>query len=173
MDDCTIKWDILFQGTQAFVILFGALWAYFRFFREGPLQARIEFSVDCKFLGPQCNSYLTSIVVSANNKGNVEHKFSQINLRVLGIKSGEAFRKFDGHPHMVAFPEELMKGVNIIPGKMQYYFVRPGVSQSFNFVTQVPEDIRFIVVRATFKYQNTNDLHTAEQVFEVKPDTKC
>ncbi len=65
-----------------------------------------------------------------------------------------------------------MKGVNIVPTKFGYFFVRPGVNQAFSYVTHLPIDIQFIIVRATFIYQSTNEIHTAENVFEVKQVTK-
>jgi hypothetical protein len=138
---------------QLIVVIVGAIWAYFRFRRENPLHPRIEFDLDCKFFTPQDNSYLTAITVSASNKGNVEHKFSEIRLRILGIKNNQPLEEFAKYPPMVEFPVEIMKGVNIVPPKYEYFFVRPNVNQTFNYATQIPSDTRFIIIRATFKYQ--------------------
>ncbi len=160
--------DVVFNGIQVLIILFSALWAYFRFRKEDPLYPRIELDINCKFFGPQRNSYLASFTVSANNKGNVEHKFSEIRLRVRGIKFNEPLTEFEEYSPMTKFPEKIMDGINIVPSKFGYFFVRPGVNQAFNYVTQVSKDIRFIIVRATFKYKASNELHTAERVFEVK-----
>jgi hypothetical protein len=160
--------DFIFDSMQFLVILTSALWAYFRFRRENPLHPRIEFDLDCNFLGPQANSYLSSFIITANNKGNVEHKFSEIRLRVLGIKKNQPFTEFEKYSPMVNFPEEIMKEINIVPPKFEYFFVRPNVNQSFSYITQIKADIRFIVVRATFKYQSTEEIHTTQKVFEVK-----
>jgi len=160
--------DVILSSIQLLILIISAVWAYFRFRKEDPLRPRIEFDIDCKFFGPQGNSYLTSFIATANNKGNVEHRFTQIRLRVLGIKTGEPLTEFEKYPPMANFPQELMKEVNIVPAEFEYYFVRPGVKQAFHYVTQTPENIRFVIVRATFKYQETDELHTAEKVFEVK-----
>lgn len=171
MDDVTNNlWNVIFNGIQLLTIIVGALWAYFRFRKEDPLHPRIEFDIDCKFFGPQQNSYLASFTVSASNKGNVEHKFSEIRLRVRGIKINEPLTEFKEYSPMVNFPEKIMEGVNIVPSKFGYFFVRPGVNQGFHYATQVSGDIRFIIVRATFKYKITDELHTAEKVFEVKEE---
>ena len=153
---------------ELIVLIISAIWAYFRFRKENPLHPRIEFDINCNFLGPQHDSYLTSFIISAHNKGNVEHKFSEIKLRVLGIKTKDTLTDLEGYSPMVKFPQVIMKGVNIVPNKYGYFFVRPGVNQTFNYTTQVLSDIRFIIVRAAFKYQSTNEIHTAEKVFEVK-----
>lgn len=169
-DDTKNLTDVIINSIQLLVILLSAIWAYFRFRREGPLHPRIEFGIDCKFYGPQSNSYLTSFSVTANNKGNVEHKFKEIRLRVLGIKANQTFTEFERYPPMVNFPEIIMKRVNIVPPTYGYYFVRPNVNQTFNYTTQIQADIRFIIVRATFEYQKTEEIHTTEQVFEVKEE---
>ncbi len=160
--------EMFFNLAQLIVVLAGAIWAYFRFRKENPLHPRIEFDIKCAFWGPQHNSYLTEFVLTADNKGNVDHQFNEIRLRVLGIKSGEPFSEFAKYPPMTCFNEKIIDEVNIIPPKYKYYFVRPGVCQTFNYVSQVSEDIRFILVRATFFYEATHELHTAERVFEVR-----
>ena len=162
--------DAFFSGAQLIIILISAMWAYFRFRKEDPLYPRIEFDIKCKFWGTQLNSYLTCFIVTANNKGNVEHKFTEIRLRVRGIKFNEPLTEFKEYPPMVNFPEKIMEGVNIVPTKFGYFFVRPGINQSFNYASQIPSNIRFIIVRATFKYESTNELHTAQRVFEVKEE---
>ena len=173
MDDDTKNLiDVILNSIELLILIISGVWAYFRFRKEDPLYPRIEFDINCKFLGPQQNSYLTSFTISANNKGNVEHKFSEIRLRVRGIKEGEPLTEFKKYSPMVNFPEELMKDVNIVPTKFKYFFVRPGVNQAFNYVTQIPGNIRYIIVRATFEYQRTDELHTAEKVFEVKATKK-
>jgi hypothetical protein len=162
--------DVVFSGIQLLIILVSALWAYFRFRKEDPLYPRIEFGLKCKVFGPHQNSYLASFTITANNKGNVEHKFSEIRLRIRGIKINELLTEFKEYSPMVNFPEKIIEGINIVPAKFGYFFVRPGVNQAFNYATQIPGDIRFIIVRATFKYQSTNELHAAERVFEVREE---
>ncbi len=173
MDDQTKNLaTIIISGIQLVIVIIGAIWTYFRFRRENPLHPRIEFNLDCKFFEPQHNSHLTAITISAHNKGNVEHKFTEIRIRILGIKNNQPLKEFEKYPPMVEFPVEIMKGVNIVPPEYEYFFVRPNVNQTFNFATQISSDIRFIIIRATFKYQKINEIHTAERVFEVKTETK-
>ena len=160
--------DLIFNGLQLLIILVSALWAFFRFRKEGPLHPRIEFDVNCKFFGPHHNAYLTCFTINASNKGNVEHKFNEIRLKVLGIRTNEPLKEFEAYAPMVEFPHIILKEINIVPEDFGYFFVRPGVNQAFNFTTSIPAEIRFILVRATFKYKSTNKPHTAERVFEVK-----
>lgn len=160
---------LLLNGLQSLAILVGALWAYFRFRSESPLHPRIEFDIDCKFLGPQNGDYLAGLTIFANNKGSVEHKFEEIRIRIRGIKKGAPLTEFAEYPSMVNFPEKIIvPGINIVPDKYEYFFVRPGVHQRFNYAVLVDADVRFIIVRAGFKYQDSKEVHTSERVFEVK-----
>jgi hypothetical protein len=160
--------SLVISSIQIIVLLLGVLWAYFRFRKENPLYPRIELDLNCKFFGPQRTFYIASFAVSAHNKGNIEHKFDDIRLRVRGIISNDAITELKDYEPLVNFPEKLMSEVNIVPKKIGYYFVRPGVYQTFNYAARVSEDIRFIIVRITFKYQSTSEIHSAEKIFEVK-----
>ena len=110
---------IIINSIGLVITVIGIIWAYFRFRRENPLYPRIEFNLDCKFFTPQHNSCLTAITISANNKGNIEHKFSEIRIRIRGIKNNEPLKEFKEYPPMVEFPVEVMKGVNIVPAKYE------------------------------------------------------
>jgi hypothetical protein len=115
MDDNTKDLiGIILNSTQLLILLISAVWAFFRFQKEGPLHPRIEFDINCRFFGPQKNSYLASFIISANNKGNVEHRFSEIRLKVRGIKTDDLLEEFKEYPPMVNFPMGIMKGINIV-----------------------------------------------------------
>jgi hypothetical protein len=160
--------DVVLGITQTAIVIGGTVWAYFRFFREGVHKPRIEFDVECSFLGPQQGRYVAAFMIHAINRGNVEHRFSEIRLRVRGIKSSAALNAWKDHEPLLEFPDQEFETVNIVPKELEYYFVRPGIDQRFSFVTSVPAGWRFIITRATFKYETTDELHTAEKAFEVK-----
>ncbi len=161
-------YELLIKLAEFLVVLGTSAWAIVRFRKEDPLRPRIEFDVDCNFWGPHHGSYLVAFTITARNKGNIEHRFADIRLRVLGIRDDRPLTEFEPYAPMVAFPEKVVQTGNIVPVDDGYYFVRPGVSQSFNYTSHVAENIRFVVVRATFKYKEDGDEHTAEKVFEVK-----
>jgi hypothetical protein len=118
-------------------------------------------------LGPQKDKYVAAFTIHANNKGNIEHQFHEIRLRVLGIKSQDSLKEWEGREPLLRFPERNFETFNIIPEKMEYYFVRPGVHEKFSAVISIPDNWKFILARASFKYKKTGDLHTTQKVFEV------
>src|SRR5258708_19933982 len=77
---------IVIASTQLLLLVVGAVWAYYRFWREGSHRRRVEFRIDCVFFGPQQDQYLAEFKLHAVNKGLVVHRFPSIELRVRGFK---------------------------------------------------------------------------------------
>ena len=152
---------------QTAIVIIGAVWAYFRFFREGTHNPRVQFDIDCDFLGPQNGRYVAAFTVTAKNCGHIEQHFKEIRIRMRGIENGVDLITWNERPPLLEFPLEEFDTYNIIPSRSEYFFVRPGVEQRFSFVTSVPENWKFILARATFKYQKTNEIHTAEKALMV------
>jgi len=157
--------ELFFSAVQLIVILIGAVLAYFRFWREGTHKPRIEFDLVCTFFGPQNNHRIASFIIHAHNKGNIEHKFIRITLRLRGIKFESPLNRRPDN--RLEFPESLLK-VELIPKEFEYFFIRPNVEQQITFATTIPDDIHFLLARAAFKYEDSDDLHTAEKIFDVQ-----
>lgn len=170
-DNTYYLFDIICSFLQLLALVVGGSWAYFRFRLEEPDKPRIEFDVDCQFLGPILGNFIAAFEIHAENKGHVEHKFSKIVIRVRGIRVGEPLAEWEKRAPRLSFPHELVRDVNLVPTDDEYNFVRPGVSQRFTFTTKIPADIRFIVAHATFEYERSEDEHTAERVFELPTTT--
>lgn len=50
------------------------------------------------------------------------------------------------------------------------WFAEPRIVQKFSYVARIPEEIRFILVRSSFKYHE-DSTHSAQKVFELKHRT--
>lgn len=159
--------DQIIELLTLITVVVSGLWVYFHFIREDPLCPRIEFNLDCSFFGPQDNAYVAAFSIYAHNKGRVEHKFRNIKIKAHGIKMGESVTFWEGHAPKLYFPTKVFHEANLVHNNYKYFFVRPGINQTFSFVTRIPIEFRFILVRATFEYENAEGLQTAERVFEV------
>ncbi|MDR8392227.1 hypothetical protein NC796_13825 [Aliifodinibius sp. S!AR15-10] len=81
--------------------------------------------------------------------------------------------------NIAGFPEEIVK-TNVLEKKVKEndkegyekreWFVEPGIVQKFSYVTRIPEDIRFILVRSGFNYHESST-HSTQKVFELKQKT--
>lgn len=159
------KWEIALGIAQFLCVLVAAIWAYFRFRREGLHQPRIEFGIQIVPLGVVGEARAVRIQIDAENKGSIEHRFSSIVLRLRGVKNGDPLKRRESD-NRLDFDQSLLKQ-ELVSEKYGYYFVRPGVKQSFSFTTTIPANTRFVLAFAAFKYEDTNELHTTESTFEI------
>jgi hypothetical protein len=158
--------DIVIASLQLLAVIAGGIWVFFRFRREGSHTPKVEFDIEGKFFGPQCDWYLAEFVMSVKNKGLVRHKFTVITLRVRGIQSATPVTIW-GDTQRVEFPERIVGDANVMhKPKYNSIFVEPGVTQRVTFVARIPAGIRFVVARAEFEY-DTGRTHSAERVFET------
>lgn len=144
----------------------GALFAYYKFFREGSHRQRIEFDLDLKDLGIIEGFRVIEVGVLASNKGHIEQKFDSIKLKIRGIEFNQELFDIEGHEPRLAFPEKI-DPVSVISKKYKYYFVRPGVTQRFPVVVKIPKNWRLVQARSTFKYFSLDEIHTAERSFAL------
>lgn len=129
----------------------------------------IEFTIDCNFFGPHDGWYIAEIIISAKNVSVVRHEFREINLRIRGIKMGEALDLWEGHGDRLEFKHKVLE-TDIVPDNWNFIFVEPGVRQEISFVTRIEENYRYIVARAEFRYDSFNP-HSIERMFEVDRQT--
>lgn len=131
------------------------------------LVPHIEFTIESNFYGPRNDAYLAEILLHADNRGHVQQKFNNIQLRVRGIEHGQELTFFEGYEPRLNFPIKLFNDVRIIPKGYNYFFVEPGVKQTFTVVTKIPDTIEFVLIYAIFSYDERTP-HTTERVFPVK-----
>lgn len=168
--------DLSLKAITTLIATLTAFWAWFRFRREREHAPRIAFTLDCQFFGPQKGKYLAELQITAENLGKTRQQFEHIKVRIRGISKDSELVFWDSAPPRAFFPHKLYPSegknaadaneIDAVYQKFAYVFVEPGVKQMLTYVTLIPEGMRFIVVRATFKYPNHND-HSAEKVFEV------
>jgi len=139
--------------------------AYFKFFREGTHHQRIQFDLDCVDIGELTGQRVIEIGCVAENKGNVEQRFDDIRVSIRGI-DGAPLKELEGHEPRLEFPLKLADA-SLVADKLKYYFVRPKVKQRFPLVIKIPSSTKIILVRATFRYENTKEIHSAERSFRL------
>ncbi len=158
--------QMVFDLIKIFLALAAATFTYFQFFREGKHKQRIQFDIDCQDLGTIGDERIVELGCVAENKGNVEQRFEDIRVSVRGIDSGRPLRELPYHAPRLEFPETLSKA-SLIPKKWAYFFVRPHVTQRFPLVIKLPKRVSHILVRSTFQYRGSGDVHSAERAFPL------
>jgi hypothetical protein len=174
--------EVTFEIVKIVLVVAAAAFTYMRFFREGTHKQRIEFDIELRDLGVVGLVRILEVGCTAENKGNIEHRFDEIRVAVRGF-DGETLRELEGHEPRLAFPLEILKA-SLIPARYGYFFVRPGVRQYFPLVVRVPASHAHIHVRATFRYKTCwvrdvcakargarlkGEIHSAERAFRLPP----
>ena len=159
--------QIIFEVIKIGLVVIAALFTYYNFFREGTHRQRIEFDIDLHDLGARNSDRVIEIGALADNKGNVEQKFNSMRLRIRGIDKNSKLVELEKHKPRLVFPIDLKNRWEMIPKKYRPYFVRPGVKQRFPMVLKIPAEWTHILVKITFKYHGTENIHVSERAFQI------
>ncbi|MEM6507394.1 MAG: hypothetical protein AAF711_18310 [Planctomycetota bacterium] len=156
------------QTIQLILLILAGFFAYYKFFREGIHHPRIEFEIEMEELGVYSRHRIIQVSLIAKNKGLVEHRFDGIRLSIRGMLKDAEVSQLKNHEPRLCFPEILVDKMQIVTKKSKYFFVRPNVFQAFPVTLTISPDVTHVLIRATFKYGYTEDVHSAERAFELR-----
>jgi len=158
---------IVISAIQLAILLVGALWAYFRLWKEGIHRARIQFEIECQSFKVHKEERPVEFRIILKNKGLTKHKFDSIRLRIRGIENDRALELWKDNEPRLLFPHKLIDAEVIYKQKYNYVFVEPGVEQVLNYTVKLPASQGLILARAEFQYDERKN-HSIEKVFEFK-----
>jgi hypothetical protein len=158
------------EGTKVLGIAFAGSWGYYRFVHERTHAPHIEFDVLCRLLGPQGPNFIAEFTFRFRNRGVIRHEVSNLQLRVRGIKQNDELSLWKDHNMRLAFTEKVITEDKVIPGNYSYMFVEPGNTQDYTYVSLIPVELSFILVRGEFRYRKRGNTHSSERVFAVAAD---
>lgn len=157
-------------GNTAITVMLAILALYIAYHIERKHKARIQLHLEATCFAAQQGYYIVEVIMVVNNIGLVRQVVETLDLKILGIKQGAniELRIRQGTHSAVNFTEQFVD-TNMLANKGKF-FIEPGVVQQFSYVVRVPESIRLILVKSSFKYHK-NSTHSAQKVFEL--DGKC
>lgn len=142
-----------------------ALWAYTKYVLERGLLPSCQLNVDCRFVGAQANKSLIEVLVCLKNLGASTLVASDIRVDILYLQKrdvpkvfGDSTRPTFGRLRFVrSLRKELSpyaqidnrRGIQLIPYDT---FVRPGVEQTYPFITAIPKFATYVLIWASFQY---------------------
>jgi hypothetical protein len=139
----------------------------------------IEFDASLKIfdVGPD-HDYIAEVVLTVNNEGQREHRLYNLWCEVRQTQALKESAKVDAY----------LPITNLVPKKIEYFFIQAGVSQAFPKTFTVPRSEKLVRVIAMFTYgrkrlalehldhltfealDNIGDTpHSVSKLFEVKP----
>jgi hypothetical protein len=160
-------WKAIAEVIQSLGIVATGLWAFWRFGRERVHAPQIAFSVDANFHGPSEGQYVAEYVLTFHNKGNTRVQVNKIELLARGLMSGEPLEEWKERAPRLRFGHKFVDDKKVIPENYRYVFFEPGIEQDYRYISKVPADCKFVLVRGQFFYAKGNP-HSAERVITVK-----
>ena len=165
------QFEKLSSGLQsiATIISFivGGIWVYQRYILQQEPYPNINFTADINVIGKQDEYWIVELIALIENKGKAQHKMEQFEFDVYGVNKKDKLEDDERFGGQVAFGHLIKKG-SFLPIKWKYFFVDPGTSAKYSFLSRIPEDISFIVLHTSFTYHNRNSAgHTAEKTISL------
>ena len=147
-------------------LVVGGIWIYWLFFRQRQNQPAIDSGAEIRFIGKQSGWWIVELVATVANKGKVRHKIESFAFDLNALGPDDPVELWDAWGGQVNFPHELTRG-SLLPPRMGYFFIDPGCTSQYSHVTRVPEDARFVIFHAWFRYPGKDEHHSAEATAKV------
>jgi len=169
--ESTIKdWsEIIKNILETIAILGAATWTIFRFgiFRER--FAKIEFNLDCRYIGSTKDGHIIELLAVIENKGLVRQLIKEWTFDLLLFKESEILDETEASiNYQVKFPEKKISKRPWVPTSWYTTFIDSGTKQVYPYTTSIPHKTQFITLYSRFIYPNTSDFHSSQKTFDLK-----
>lgn len=169
---CLEKTEIVFKiiesSATTIAIIAGGIWAYFRFKRQRENHALIDFNVDIVFHAKIKDWWIVELIAYVENKGKVQHKIELFDFELASLNSIDGIEVDKAHREQLLFPN-IVRHNSFKPKKFKYFFIAPGLKNSYSYVTQVPANAEVLLLHSWFDYLDGKHSHSAEITKKV-PD---
>ena len=141
------------QGVSAVLtasaILFGGIWAYWKFVLQREREPRAEFDLAAEFVGRQDGKWLLEVSARLANKGRVRHLMKNATLNIRYLTASDAVTESEGKNHFrqARFPHSI--------GRRTAWwdsYIDPGLEFRNSYVTSIPADATYILLLSHFQY---------------------
>ena len=151
----------------AFSIIVAGWWAYNRFIRQQENYPNLQFVADINLVGTQNEEWLVELIAIVENRGKVQHKMSDFTFVLDAIYQNDQLIISENWRGQVDFPHAIARG-SFLPDTMQFFFIDPGVTAKYSYVTKLPRDATFAILHCNFTYADKRKYrHTAERTVKI------
>jgi hypothetical protein len=158
--------DVSLKIAAILSISIGGLWAWSKYIIERGLIPPVDFSIDYNIVGTNPQKHLIEILLLLKNLGNSTLVAKDVKLRVKYLNQNDEIDVFRCNEDVkfgrVNFSNPLSKDFSCAEkseSKISKFtilkyssIVQPGVKQIYSFVTALPSDVVYILLRGEFKY---------------------
>jgi hypothetical protein len=160
--------ELIKNIAEIIAILIGGGWAFWKFVIQREGKPKIEFTVDFEVIGIHQQEYLAEIIAELQNKGLVREKIYDFTFDLLYlVDTDNLVEGGDEILKQVAFNKRISRQ-RWFPKIWDYTFADPGIVQRYRYITHLPLNTKFALVRSSFKYTDkSSDFQAAQKTFKV------
>jgi hypothetical protein len=159
--------DILTSALTSLSIIIGGGWVFYRFILQQERYPNINFTTDINIIGKQDNYWIIELIALIENKGKAQHRMKDFGFDLNAISTDETVETKEEWGGQVDFPNRLASG-SYLPKHQGFFFIDPGTTAKYSFITKVPENTSFLILHSNFLYDNRKGfMHTAEKTIQL------
>jgi hypothetical protein len=146
------------------------IWTYRKFVLQQERYPNLVFVASVNFIGEHKNEWLVELVADVENKGKAQHKMKNFNFDLNAIFEENDLIESEKWGKQINFPNLLIKG-SFLPDDVDFFFVDPGTTARYSFISKVPKEASFVILHSYFNYSDKrNYRHSAEFTAKVPPN---
>lgn len=154
--------EIIESAVTTTGIIVAGYWAIFIYGRQRENHPHIQFSADIILHKKIGNWWIAELIACVENKGKVRHKIHDFEFDLYAIRETDDVVSSSEYRGQVNFPLEVAKG-SFLRHDFEYYFIEPGVTAKYSYVTRIPANSEAVIFHTWFKYPNSTKMHVAEK----------
>ncbi len=149
-------------------ILIGGVWVIYKFILQQERYPNINFLTDINVIGKQDGVWIIEIIALIENKGKAQHKMKDFKFDLNALFYNDKVGSSDKWGGQVNFIHPISSG-SYLPKHADYFFIDPGTTAKYSYVTMVSEKVSFLILHSNFTYYNRKGYaHTAEKSIQIK-----
>jgi hypothetical protein len=161
MEQTELFFTVIESAATTIAIIAGGLWAYFRFRRQRENVALIDFNVDIVYHAKVQDYWIVELIAYVENKGKVQHRIEKFLFELRSINIDDQVDLDPDHRNQVFFPNKIEVNT-FIPPRYSYFFIEPGLKNSYSYVARVPVKTEALLLHSWFEYLDGIHSHSAE-----------
>ena len=151
--------EIIKNLCEAFAIIIGGLWVYWKFFLNREDESKIELDLDLKLIGKTKNEFILELTAILTNKGLVRHNIDNFSFDFLYLLSTDEIKKGgDVIDHQLLFPHKLFNSRQWVSKEWYQAFVDAGVTRKFSHITYIPIQSKYALLITKFDQPETKKI---------------
>ena len=160
--------EIAEAGATVLGIGVAGWWTYWLYIRQGQRHAQIQTSANIEFIGETDEFWLVEIQAILENKGKVEHRFSDLAFDLNAVLQGDALEASQEWNGQIDFPNSIARG-SFLPQTRSFFFIGPGVTAKYSYLTKVPKRAIFVNLHCWFAYARRGALSHSMEITKKTP----